>query len=194
MSVECCKLRYGDYFPTVATVIELFAGIYWTMVPLGPTPIHSQPGTNNTTSAPAALNSSGGGSTKSNSSVVCITSAILWCIIALVPQFIVYNPKFLANVKSEILFCKHDSLIYYHLVWLMHSSDLFWDHYILRWPSLVLVTCGKYFWQISSTLLSCPITDSLPKLATTFISLRCTAVTQNNKLNIHGMYTKIHPT
>lgn len=36
------------------------------MVPLGPTPIHSQPGTN--TSAPAAPNP-GGGSTKSNSSV-----------------------------------------------------------------------------------------------------------------------------
>lgn len=42
------------------------------MVPLGPTPIHSQPATNNTPSAPAALNSSGGGSTKSNSNVVCI--------------------------------------------------------------------------------------------------------------------------
>lgn len=82
---------------------SLFAGIYWTMVPLGPTPIHSQSGTNNTTSAPAALNSSGGGSTKSNSSVVCINSAILWCIIALVRKIITYNPKFRANVKSDII-------------------------------------------------------------------------------------------
>ena len=132
VSVEYCKLRYGDYFPTIATVIVLFAGIYWTMVPLGPTPIHSQPGTNNTTSAPAALNSSGGGSTKSNSSVVCI--------IALVRKIITYNPKFRANVNCD----KHDSIIYYHLVSLMHS-DSFWDHYVLRWPSVVLVTCGKYF-------------------------------------------------
>lgn len=95
VSVEYCKLRYGDYLPTIATVIVLFAGIYWTMVPLGPTPIHSQPGTNNTTSAPAALNSSGGGSTKSNSSVVCI--------IALFRKIMTYNPKFRANVKSDII-------------------------------------------------------------------------------------------
>jgi hypothetical protein len=77
--------------------------------------------------------------------VVCITSPILWCIIARPYN---YGVQFQIPCECKewiISFCKHDSIIYYRLVWLMHSSDSFWYHYILRWPSLVLVTCRKYF-------------------------------------------------